>query len=375
MSFIAAQEWKVEGKDCGFWLRQADPCTQSIHIGTVIVAALSAIALLGGVLFLLAQQGYHLGGINSLAKSIHPIAIYATVAVAGTVLVLDIAFICMLIRGYTNQVFSQEEVEKLQLLPNLKATQISLQPMQYSCYISPQTQATETEKGRAAVYSSLEKNSSGQLSVIPFKTEDLLNEHIARLEQSNYAPASEKDFENQVKIEIVAARELMDRPELLDQQCINLAAGLPDGYFAFECINVNKGPVHQYAYLFAGKQEGKTEVEHFVAFVSDKECDRIGAKFLPNCVNLKAVISEVDWRRKAKLFTKLPNNLYKIYDGSFTHLKKNQDSSDYDHPFISEEKFIYITTYRTNHSVNEITEFFLTEESRVARLKTLGFIK
>ena len=287
MSVTTAHDLKVEGNNCGFWLRQADPCTQSIHISTVIIAALSAIALLGGVLFILAQQGYQLGGINFLVKNIHPIAIYATVAVSTTVLVLDIAFICALIHGYTNQVLSQKEIEDLQLLPNLKATQINLTPLHYSYYISPENLEVTDEKGRPAVYAIVVKDESGQVSVVPFKTEELLNSHISRLENLNYMPMKEVGFGDRINITSENIHQLVNDPSWLERKCACLAKGLPEGFFTFERVTLIKDGEQQYVTLFAVKQEAMSKVEHFIImFLSESDLKVFGIKYLQGCVNI-----------------------------------------------------------------------------------------
>lgn len=373
MASISALDWKVEGNDCGFWLRQADPCTQSIHVASVIVAALSAITVLGGVLLILAQQAYPLGGINALAKSIHPIAIYTTIAVAGTVLALDSGFIYALIRGYTNQVLSKEEVEQLQLLHNLKITETDLQPLHYSVFISPETAATETVKAKPGAYTIQSKNTLGQISVVPFSNEESLNAHISRLESLDYVQASEQGF-NRVKIPLGSIYHLTDK-DWLDKKCVSFASGLPEGYFAFERITLTKDHSYMGCMLFAAKHAKNSEIEFFVAFVGEEKSGGVGAEYLPDCMNLETVKIAVNGARTLNVRKKLENNSFVKYMGSFIHQIKHPDQIDSEHSFHKEQKDLYIITYRTNHSVNEITEFFLTEDSRTKRLEELGFIQ
>ncbi len=371
MASTAALDRKVEGNNCWFWIRQADPCTQSIHVATVIVAALSAIAVLGGVLMIMAQQGHHLGGINSLAKNVHPLAIYATVAVAATVLALDSAFIYALIRGYTNQVFSQEEMDELQLLPNLKATEADLQPLHYSVYISHETPETETDRPRPAAYIIQAKNKLGQESVVPFRSEDSLEAHISRLENEGYEPAKEAGFADDLKVSLERIHHLTDI-EWLNRKCASLALWLPEGYFTFERITLAKDGYHCNCTLFAAKHEGNPKVEHFVSFILPETSGEVGAEFLSDCVNLEEVKVAVNNARKLHVRKPLDNNKFEGYEVSFIHQIKNQNSNDPER-FSKEEKMLYIITYRKNHSLNEITEFFLTDRSRLKRMEKLGF--
>ena len=367
---VSALDWKIEGNDCGFWLRQADPCTQSIHVATVIVAALAAIAVLGGMLLILAQQGYPMGGINSLAKSIHPTALYASLGAAGTVLTLDCAFIYLLIRGYTNQVLSKEEVDELQLLPNLQATADQLSPLHYSVSISPETPATETAKAKPGVFVVQSKDASGRVSVIPFKTENAYNAHIQRLESSQYEPTQEEDLKNAVKIPLEKIYHLADKA-WLEKKCASLSSGLPEGYFVFEPITLAKEGTCITRTLFAARHPKTSEVEFFVVREAEKNAEEVGAEFLSDCFNLATVNLAVNAARTETIKRSLKNKSFVKYETHFIHQIKYPDTDLVN----TEEKELYITTYREDLSVNEITEFFLTDQSRTERLEGLGFLK
>ncbi len=97
------------------WCR-SEGCTKVKEGGVTIVAALSAIALIVGTLLILAQQGYPLGGINTIAKMVESKWVYLGMGSAAILLTLDIALIIAQIRSYQNQTFPDKEVQQLQSL-------------------------------------------------------------------------------------------------------------------------------------------------------------------------------------------------------------------------------------------------------------------
>lgn len=370
MSAPLALDWNVEGKSCGFWVRQADSCSQSIHVGTVIVAALSAIVVLGGVLLILAQQGYHLGAINSLTKLIHPTWVYTGVAVAGVVFALDTAFICMLVRGYTNQVYSKEKLDQMRFLDSIQDTiTLNLLPMHYSVYTSPASEATETEEAKSAVYAVLTKDPEGTLSVVAFKQEEELRRHTYRLERSNYRQADETQWKDRTAYTLDEIKPFVNQ-DMLQQKCAQLTKGLREGYYIFEELYIREWCAN--CRLFAAIRDGAA---HYLVARYIEKPELVASEHLPGCMNLLVVQSAVEAARREHVGAKnMGIDTYVRYQHSFIHKVKDPISALDDPSFVDEHRTVYIITYR-DRGINVITEFFLTDQKRSERLQELGFIK
>lgn len=89
---------------CCVRFKQSEGCIRVKHTGMIILAALAAIAVIAGVLLVLAGQGYNLGGINSLAKMIGPKWVYLGLGIAGVALILDTVFIAAQARDHKKAV-------------------------------------------------------------------------------------------------------------------------------------------------------------------------------------------------------------------------------------------------------------------------------
>lgn len=367
---VAESNWNVEGKNCGFWVGQADACTQSIHVTTVIVAALATITVLGGVLLILAQQGYSLGGINSLSKLIQPSVVYATVAFGGVVLVFDIAFICTLVRAYKDQVYSKEELDAMKVLTNIQeVVTLNLAPMHYTLYISPEVKGDKIDESHPGVYAVMALDKDSNRSITAFKTEQALLQHLLRLESSGYQEISEEIWKQRVIFTLEEVKHLLDHARI-QYRCELLAKAVPNGYFTCEPIYLTIGGRVSQGMLFAGKSEGK--MEYFITRHNENPKE-IGAKHFSKLVNLLVVEEAVEVARLMHAHKHLDRGSHVQYEHSF--MRKRCDATASDAPnYTDENTALYIITYRLL-GVDSHTEFFLTEEERIDRLKELKFMK
>ncbi len=101
---------KTDQNSC-FWLKNSNVCAHTTRSAVVIVVALSAIAVVSGVLLLLASQGYNLGGINSIAAQVGQKGIYKMIIAGGTLFILDIVVITLMIRSHLNKSVSEKELK------------------------------------------------------------------------------------------------------------------------------------------------------------------------------------------------------------------------------------------------------------------------
>ena len=102
----------VRDQNCCLWIKHSEGCAQVKHAGAAIVAALGAIALVAGVLLILAQQGYQLAGINTISQMVETKWVYLGVGIAGALLVIDTTFIIAQVKSYLNQTIPQDELEQ-----------------------------------------------------------------------------------------------------------------------------------------------------------------------------------------------------------------------------------------------------------------------
>jgi hypothetical protein len=85
---------------CCFWIKCPKLGTK-IKVGVVgIVAAIAAIAVVGSILLVLAQQGFHLGGINSIAGMVEAKWLYVGMGIATAALIASVIVIVVLIRKF-----------------------------------------------------------------------------------------------------------------------------------------------------------------------------------------------------------------------------------------------------------------------------------
>ena len=113
-------------RGCLYEIKNADACIHVIRGAVVIVAALAAIAFLTSVLAVLAQQGYHLGAINSIVQTISSKWIYLAMGAAAIVFALDTSLLIALIArckaDFTN---ASEKIQEISVDPGAQTRGVS----------------------------------------------------------------------------------------------------------------------------------------------------------------------------------------------------------------------------------------------------------
>ncbi len=338
----------VEGQNCCFWIKNSDKVSQGAYAGIVIVAALATIAILGGVLLVLAQRGFDLGALNAIARQIPAPWIYGSWFVSMTALIFPIVFIVMLCRRYREQVFSENELEEMQVLQNIKETiGADLQPMHFSISHAPASEANEEGGETPAVFILCKRDQGGNLSLVPFRSEEPLSTLISQLRRQGYAQVEGGLW---VDREMYTLEEIRPKivPELLERKCKLLSTTLPEGFFNWEEIHIKEwSAIHL---LFAANKGGKVEycIVQFTTNPKEK-----GAERFPDLINFIEAQKVVREQNLQKVRSDLTN-------GSHSYEAKVGD------------KVIYATSYK-GHQMESRTEFFIDEKARNKRLKELGF--
>jgi hypothetical protein len=164
----------------------------------VIVIAIATIAILAGVLLVLAQAGYPLEGINSLAHLIAPHHLYLGLALGGILLTLGVVYTVAEARHYAQRTFSSGELDKLNFPFYLSSLDIesSLDNQTFAKVnrnFDPQNQTP-------SIHAVVVKNDSGETtSYIAFRTPEGAGVYCATLEQQNYRDKSERIAQTRLK--------------------------------------------------------------------------------------------------------------------------------------------------------------------------------
>ena len=96
---------------CCLWLKNADVKTKAKAGIVITLTALAAIALVTAALIIIAQQGVNLGGFNAVAQMIDAAGVYAWLAVAGVILIVDVVILIALSRR-DSKIYSAQEMQK-----------------------------------------------------------------------------------------------------------------------------------------------------------------------------------------------------------------------------------------------------------------------
>ena len=171
----------IRGKDqnCCFWTKQSEGCAQVKHGGAAIVAALVAIALVAGGLLILAQNGYNLAGINSIAQMVEAKWIYLGMGIAGALLVIDTTLIIAQVNSYLNKTIPQNELEQRKLFYFLSHNHIGerLAPKSYALL------PAKADDHFSSAYAIAMKNKDGEVSTIAYRTFAEAEAHLDRLQK------------------------------------------------------------------------------------------------------------------------------------------------------------------------------------------------
>src|ERR1700722_1099946 len=108
MNTTATHDKATNDDNCCYWIQNSDTCDNLKIAGVTIVAALAAIAIVGGSLLVLAGQGFNLHGINSIAQMVEAQWVYIGLGIAGGVALIDTILIVTMLRGYLNKNRSEE---------------------------------------------------------------------------------------------------------------------------------------------------------------------------------------------------------------------------------------------------------------------------
>ncbi len=168
---------RVQEQNCCFWVKHSESCAQVKHAGAAIVAALAAIALAGGVLLILAQQGFDLAGINSIAQMVEAKWIYLGMGIVGAVTLIDVTFIIAQVHSYLNKTVPDDELKQGGFSDWLSNKHIVAQ-------LAPRSFVTETTK--LTQYVIVSKDEDGNASYIAFRTQEESDYHQIRLQQKGY---------------------------------------------------------------------------------------------------------------------------------------------------------------------------------------------
>ena len=175
---------RVQNQNCCFWVKHSESCAQVKEAGAAIVAALAAIVLAAGVLLILAQQGYDLAGINSIANMVQAKWIYLGMGITGAIALIDVTLIIAQVHSYLNKTVSKEVLQKGELWDwlNEKNTVLQLGSMSF----------TAIEAGNLNQYVIVSKDDEGRPSYIAYHTQEDCDYHQMRLLQKGYADFREK---------------------------------------------------------------------------------------------------------------------------------------------------------------------------------------
>ncbi|NGX60883.1 MAG: hypothetical protein K940chlam9_00357 [Chlamydiae bacterium] len=111
---------------CTFWIHHSEGADRLKQGAATLVFALATIALLGGTLAILAQQGFPLGGINSLAQQIGTQATYLAMVGIGAVWISSIVLLAALAHSHKKEQFSDAELQTHGVLTPLNNLNIQL---------------------------------------------------------------------------------------------------------------------------------------------------------------------------------------------------------------------------------------------------------
>lgn len=180
---MAQANSRVDDQNCCFWVKHSESCAQVKHATAALVVALTAITLVAGVLLILAQQGYNLAGINSIAQMVDPKWIYLGMGVAGIVLAITTTFIGAQVHAYLNKTFSEDELTKRGYIASLATNHIVER-------LGPNSYMEVSEFGQGdlpSIFGVISKDQHGRPTLNPYLALEDADVRIARLAAQGYA--------------------------------------------------------------------------------------------------------------------------------------------------------------------------------------------
>ena len=240
---MASSPIRGQDQNCCFWTKHSEGCAQVRHGGAAIVAALAAIALVAGGLLILAQNGYNLAGINSIAQMVEAKWIYLGMGIAGALLVIDTTLIIAQVKSYLNQTIPQDELEKRGLFDYLSHNHIG-ERLAPKSYAHLPAKADDPFSAAYADHAIAIKNEDGEVSTIAYRTFAEAEAHLNRLQQEEgYVDglALEKTEYQPTYVEAEMG------PQLFQNTQVELSGGLGLGMYrignAFECGSIQLWPL------------------------------------------------------------------------------------------------------------------------------------
>ena len=240
---MASSPIRGQDQNCCFLTKHSEGCAQVKHGGAAIVAALAAIALVAGVLLILAQNGYNLAGINSIAQMVEAKWVYLGMGIAGALLVIDTTLIIAQVKSYLNQTIPQDELEKRGHFNFFSRDLIGerLAPKSYALLPAKANDSFST------AYAIAMKNEDGEVSTIAYHTQEEADVHLARLQEEGYVDGVE--LENRSHEYQPTYMEAKMGPQLFQRIQSSLSGGLSlgmlrAGHFVIDQTQVRSLAVH-----------------------------------------------------------------------------------------------------------------------------------
>ena len=217
----ASVNTSVQDQNCCFWVKHSEGCAQVKQGGAAIVAALAAIVLVGGALLILAQQGFDLAGINSIANMVEAKWIYLGMGITGAVVLIDVTFILAQVHSYLNKTVSKEELTNQGLFKWLTEDHTIAQ-------LHPRSFTTVAAR-ECNQYIIVSKDENGSPSYIAYHTQEDLDFHQARLMRKGYESlqdlqANSREHRAEYVEELIGSTQLQKWKRDLSQ-------GLEVGYY------------------------------------------------------------------------------------------------------------------------------------------------
>jgi hypothetical protein len=277
-----------------FSIKHSDACHHIKETTLLITAAIATIAVVGGILAVLAMNGVNLGPLNSITNSFTTLIgekyIYIGLTAATGLLLIDTVLIAALTRSYYNKQYTQKEIDRFGLGDWIIQEDIlaKLEPGQYWRFPEDAEKAipaTPTNPGRPAIWGCVVRNLDGSLGVYAFKTQEDLLAQISKINYRN----GEKQFNESNEythsyVEVKIGRENYGR--FLQDNVSNVNIGR-DEYIKHDALAIGEGAN---AFPLLVNLTGQPEL-HFYKSVEARDKARMD---LINRSDIEYEIDEID---------------------------------------------------------------------------------
>lgn len=261
---------------CCFSIKHSDACHHIKETTLLITAAIATIAVVGGILAVLAMNGVNLGPLNSITNSFTTLIgekyIYIGLTAATGLLLIDTVLIAALTRSYYNKQYTQKEIDRFGLSDWIIQEDIlaKLEPGQYWRFPESAEKAipaTPTNPGRPAVWGCVVRNLDGSLGVYAFKTQEDLLAQISKIGYRN----GEKQFNksNEYMHSYVEVKIGRENYELFLQSIVNIGRG---EYIKYNALEIGE---EANAFPLLVNLTGQPEL-HFYKSVEARDTARMG---------------------------------------------------------------------------------------------------